>query len=514
MPKMAADGIRAHFWCFMACGMIALSPFQYGLDFGIIGGLQAMPGFLEVYGYEDRNTAIGWNISTTRQQLISSLMTLGAFLSSVLAGVIATKLGRKMCLWLSSLLCIVANILMMTTSHIGPLYFGRLLIGLGNGGFMTFSQLYLQESSPAKYRGLFLTIFQFCVTIGTLLGTIIDWATAQRPDRSAYLIPLATIYVIPVLLAIGLFFIPESPRWLILEGRVDEGRKALGWLRPTDANIDDEVEEIQTSIQEHIELTKTVTFWDMFKDRIDRRRSMISIGAVSLQAASGSMFIIAYKAYFFSVAQVEHPFAMTNVLSTAGLLAILANAFIVVRYGRRRLMLINGLVICGCLQLIMAVTYDKQPHTINAGKVLVAMSCIFMVAFNGMVAPYSWMVAGEAPSQRLRSYTFGVASACGYLLAWLVTFTTPYFINPSALNWGPRYGYIWFPSCIIAALWAFFFLPEFKGRTLEEINAMFIEQLSARKFRRYEAPGTSQPKTVDTLKDDIDVAQIEMVNRS
>lgn len=89
-----------------------------------------------------------------------------------------------------------------------------------------------------------------------------------------------------------------------------------------------------------------------------------------------------------------------------------------------------------------------------------------------MVAPYSWMVAGEAPSQRLRSYTFGVASACGYLLAWLVTFTTPYFINPSALNWGPRYGYIWFPSCIVAALWAFFFLPEFKGRTLEEINTM------------------------------------------
>lgn len=127
---------------------------------------------------------------------------------------------------------------------------------------------------------------------GTLLGTIIDWATAQRPDRSAYLIPLATIYVIPVLLAVGLFFIPESPRWLILEGRVDEGHKALAWLRPTDANIDDEVAEIQTSIQEHLELTKTVNFWDMFKDRVDRRRSMISIGAVSLQAASGSMFII------------------------------------------------------------------------------------------------------------------------------------------------------------------------------------------------------------------------------
>lgn len=92
-------------------------------------------------------------------------MTLGAFISSMLAGAIASKLSRKMCLWLSCVLCVVANVIMMTTTHIGALYVGRLLIGLGNGGFMTFSQLYIQETSPAKYRGLFMTGFQFCVTI-------------------------------------------------------------------------------------------------------------------------------------------------------------------------------------------------------------------------------------------------------------------------------------------------------------------------------------------------------------
>lgn len=89
-----------------------------------------------------------------------------------------------------------------------------------------------------------------------------------------------------------------------------------------------------------------------------------------------------------------------------------------------------------------------------------------------MIAPYSWLVAGEIPSQRLRSYTFGFAAAAGFLGAWLITFTAPYFINPSALNWGPRYGYIWFPSCMISAAWVYFFLPEVKGRTLEEIDVM------------------------------------------
>jgi MFS family permease len=96
-------------------------------------------------------------------------MTLGAFISSGFAGVVADKLGRRQCLWMACLMCCVANVLMMATESIGALYAGRFLIGLANGYFMTFSQLYVQESSPAKYRGLFLTAFQFCTSFVSLL---------------------------------------------------------------------------------------------------------------------------------------------------------------------------------------------------------------------------------------------------------------------------------------------------------------------------------------------------------
>ena len=92
-------------------------------------------------------------------------MTLGAFVSSGSAGFMAIKLGRKSCLWIGCLLCFVSNIIMMTTEDIETLYGGRFLNGLANGCFMTFSQLYIQEGSPAKYRGLFLTAFQFCISI-------------------------------------------------------------------------------------------------------------------------------------------------------------------------------------------------------------------------------------------------------------------------------------------------------------------------------------------------------------
>jgi MFS family permease len=124
-----------------------MSPFQYGIDFGAIGGLQAMRGFLEIFGHPDPTVPTGYNISTERQQLISSLMTLGAFLSSSFAGVFATRLGRRQCLWMASVLCCVANIVMMTTTSMGGLYAGRLLIGIANGWYMTFSQLYIQVRS-------------------------------------------------------------------------------------------------------------------------------------------------------------------------------------------------------------------------------------------------------------------------------------------------------------------------------------------------------------------------------
>jgi MFS family permease len=101
-----------------------------------------MPGFLKVFGHEAPETPLGWNLSTERQQLISSLMTLGAFLSSGTAGIPSKKLGRRMCILIACAACVVSNIVMMATTSIGALYFGRLLNGLANGYFMTFSQLY------------------------------------------------------------------------------------------------------------------------------------------------------------------------------------------------------------------------------------------------------------------------------------------------------------------------------------------------------------------------------------
>lgn len=120
---------------------------------------------LQIYGYEAPETALGWNLSTVRQQLITSLMTLGAFIGSNMIGFMAMKLGRIPCLWIATVLCCIANTVMMCTTGIGELYFGRLFIGISNGFFMTFSQLYIQETGPAKYRGFLVSSYQFFIAL-------------------------------------------------------------------------------------------------------------------------------------------------------------------------------------------------------------------------------------------------------------------------------------------------------------------------------------------------------------
>ncbi|KAH7327153.1 MFS transporter [Rhexocercosporidium sp. MPI-PUGE-AT-0058] len=491
MVDQPKESVKDHWKCLLACTLMSMCPFQYGIDFGIIGGLQAMPGFLQVFGNEDPNVPLGYNISPGRQQLISSLMILGAFVASSAAGPTAKFIGRKTSILVACILCIVANVVMMTTSSIGGLYAGRLVIGLANGMYMTFSQLYLQECAPARYRGLTVGAFQSWTSIGVLVGTIIDNFTVKLGGKQAYIVPLGIVYIVPGLLSLALFFIPESPRWLLQMDKEEAARKSLLWLRPFPELVDAELYEMKTAIDAEKHLAQNSEIVDIFRNPVDRRRTLLAVGAVTLQAASGAMYMISYGTYFFEMAGVGSAFENSCILTGVGVFIILVNSAIITRYGRRRVFLTSGLIICGICQLIVAAVYTAKPGTKSTGKVIVGISVIYIMGYNGMVATYAWLCGGEFPSQRLRSYTFGLASAVGFLGAWLTTFTAPYFINPSALNWGPKYGYIWTPSCFIAAAWVWLYLPEVKNRTFEEIDEMFLAGLPARKFRGYQCIGAA-----------------------
>lgn len=221
---------------------------QYGFDLAAVGSLQAMAGFLKVFGYPDPSSDTGYGIDVSAyllnhltnndtisqsrvQQLITSLLTLGSFVSSLVAGFFSAYLGRREALWLACVVNAVACGIQIGTSTPGVLYLGRLLLGFANGFLVTFSNIYTAEVAPAHMRGVMVALFAYWVNIGSILGAVVDNKTKERMDRLSYRIPLSCLYIVPALLFIALFFVPESPRWLLHRGKEQAARKALEKLR-------------------------------------------------------------------------------------------------------------------------------------------------------------------------------------------------------------------------------------------------------------------------------------------
>jgi SP family sugar:H+ symporter-like MFS transporter len=159
---------------------------------------------------------------------------------------------------------------------------------------MTHSQLYIHEASPAKYRGLAISAFLYWTSFGTLVGTVIDNSTSKDTSKNAYIISLGIVHVVPLILSIGLFFIPESPRWLLATGKEAKAEQALQRLRPRGWAVSTEFQQMKDALEAERQIQSGVGIVDLFRNPIDRRRTFLSIASVTSQAASGSMFIIAY----------------------------------------------------------------------------------------------------------------------------------------------------------------------------------------------------------------------------
>jgi MFS family permease len=172
-------------------------------------GLQAMPGFLRVFGYVNPASPIGYSIDSTFQQLISSLLTLGSFISSLAAGVFGIYFGRKKGIWLACVINAVAVVLQIATTRKEAIYIGRLLLGIANGFLVTFSNIYTSEAAPAHLRGVIVALFAYWVNVGSILGGTVNNFTKTRMDKSCYQIPLGCLFIVPTILTVGLFFVPE-----------------------------------------------------------------------------------------------------------------------------------------------------------------------------------------------------------------------------------------------------------------------------------------------------------------
>ena len=326
---------------------------------------------------------------------------------------------------------------MVASDDFAALYASRLIIGLANGLFMVETQLYVQECAVPNLRGFLMGIYQVCIALGSILGSIVDNYTAYRLDKSSYQIPCGCLFIVPTFLLVVLPFLPESPRWLLECGRNEEARKALVGLRAasTDHHIlDAELNEMVEATQAEREHSKgSIMLLEMFQGT-NRRRTALTLCLVVSLSATGNLLLVVYGTYFFALAGTSKPFAETVGMNCAGLAGVLLSLYLIRYLGRRTILLMGAGTQAICMLVIGAVN-SSGATSLTAGKCIVAFAVRHMFFYAMCTASYLYLAAGEMPSNRLRSLTLGIAVSLGFVGAWVVSFTVPYFINQQDLNW-------------------------------------------------------------------------------
>ncbi|RMZ66815.1 sugar transporter [Pyrenophora seminiperda CCB06] len=488
--------------CLLVCSAVAIASMQYGIDTTAIGGLQAMPGFLMVFGYKNPTSPLGYGID----QLMNSLLNLGSCISAIFAGAFGMRFGRRKGLWLACVICLAAVSVQISSTSKAGLYAGRLLLGFANAFFVVFFTIYCSEVAPAHLREIMVGMFSFYITFGIIIGSIIDNYSKAHIDKLVYQIPLACMYIVPVLLSIALFFVPESPRWLLHHGNYEPARRSLERLRFDHGEaLELEWAEMVRGVVEEQRLSRTSGFMDLFRGS-DLRRTILCWGTIASQSASGVWFFVAYQTYFFAIAGITKAFEYTIMDSCLGFFSVQLGLYSMNKLFGRRTTMIAGATACGLCELACGIASSISPGSKATGNVLVAFTALFFFFFyNTGVGVATTPLSTELVSSRLRVWTVGSANALGYFLAWLTGFCSPSFINPKNLNWGPKYMYVWAGSNFLCVIWFYFFLPETKARSLEELDEIFEAGVPARNFKQYTC------RIVEEAKQDVfGHVQIEM----
>lgn len=450
----------------------------FGIDSGELGGFMAMTPFLEDYGTFDAATGT-YGIAANTQTALGGLVIVGCVLASFASGYIGSSFGRRIGLFCAGAIAIVGVILQVTSTNIGALYVGRILAGAGIGFASNFVPVYNGEVAPAHLRGVMIGLYQTGVNIGQVIGVCINQGTHAMTNRWAYRIPLLTQLIFPVIICVFVWFVPESPRWLMTQDNSEKAVKSVRRLRGRqygDANIADEIQDIAAHIQaERLVTQASPSAWDsvtaIFRGT-DARRTHIACGCVTWQVLSGISFINVYGTYFFSISGVSNSFVVSIILQICQLAGIIA-MFPSVRYIGRRTILLWGAALQAVCMFVFAAVGTADPGSTAAAQCLVAFTCLFGFVFTWSWGPVAWIVTSEVASNTLRSRTQGLATACTWVGTLVIQIVLPYLINTNAANLGAKVGFIFGPLSLLGFVWAYIYLPETKGRSLEELDEMF-----------------------------------------
>ncbi|CCC71670.1 hypothetical protein NCAS_0H03600 [Naumovozyma castellii] len=479
MPKKSAG---AYATISILCCMIGFGGFIAGWDTGTIGGFMGHPDFMRRFGQKRRDGT--HYFSNSRTGLIVSIFNLGGCIGCLTLNNLAGRVGRKKALVIVVIIYMVGIVIEMASINKWYQYFiGRIISGMGVGAISIFSPMLLSEVSPKHLRGTLGSVYQLMVTFGIFLGDCTNYGTRHKHNSSQWRAPLGLSFAWALFMIAGMSFVPESPRYLLEIGKVEEAKRSVGTsnkLSADDPAVQCEVDLILANIEAE-RLAGSASWPELFstKGKYVQRLLMCCV-LQSLQQLTGINYFFYYGSTVFQAASLKDPYETAIVFGIVNFASTFVAFYVVDKFGRRKCLMWGAAAMVCCFVVYASVGVKrlypegrkhKEITSKGAGDCMIVFSCFFIFSFACTLAPICWVVVSETFPLEIKPKGMALANGSNWLWNFLISFFTPFITG--AIDF--YYGYVFMGCILFAYFFVFFFVPEMKGLTLEEVNELWEE---------------------------------------
>jgi len=463
------SGLEARFnWTYIwtISLIVALGGLLFGYDWVVIGG--AKPFYEKFFALDDPNRQ-GWAMSCA---------LVGCLSGALVSGALSDRFGRKRLLIFSALLFAVSSVGTGLARVFEGFVAWRILGGTAIGLASNLSPMYIAEVAPARIRGRLVSVNQLTIVIGILLAQTVNWliarpvppgATAQEILNSwngqfGWRWMFGVTAVPSIFFFVGMFLVPESPRWLAKNGKHERARHVLSRIGG-DAYAGKALAEIEATLVNEIE---RVNFKDLLEPRMLRILSL-GVALAVFQQWCGINVFFNYAEDIFSAAGYKVSDILFNIVitGTVNLVFTFVAIATVDRVGRRVLMLIGSGGLAVIYTILGACFWTQTQGFLVLFLVVSAIGCYAM-----SLAPVLWVVISEIFPNRIRGAAMSIAVMALWAACFVLTRTFPNLYKSLGLA-----GTFWIYAAICVAGFVFILncLPETKGKTLEEIEKELVD---------------------------------------